>query len=241
MLKPNLSPLYQQVYQTILEDITSGKWQVNDKLPTDYEYADKLKVSPGTIRKAFDKLVANRIVKRMQGKGTFLNKLKAETNLFIFFRFFDKKGQSITPASKVLRQSIEPLDTSISKLLDIKPGSQALTITRIRYNKEVPFIYENVYLPLQYFKGLNNLKQGFVLPNTLYDYLQRDFDVHVHDTAEVITAVKSSQKIAKYLSCLTNTPLIKVKRIALDISKRKVEFRESYANSELVDYHHSIG
>lgn len=133
MNKPLISPLYQQVYDQILKEITTQKWRINEKLPTEYEFAKQLNVSQGTVRKAFDNLVSQRIVIRQQGKGTFLNKHKPEEDLFLFFRFVTKENKKIYPTSKVIKQSIKPIPKPIANKLNIEDkDATALCVERLR-------------------------------------------------------------------------------------------------------------
>jgi GntR family transcriptional regulator len=67
MLKDSL---YQQVYQFLAQQISSGMWRPGATLPDEQELARNLGVSQETIRKAIDKLEADQIVVRHRGGGT---------------------------------------------------------------------------------------------------------------------------------------------------------------------------
>lgn len=65
-------PLYRQVRQQILDRLGVGEWQVAEPLPSEWDLAEQLDVSQGTVRKALTELVADGVLYRQQGKGTFV-------------------------------------------------------------------------------------------------------------------------------------------------------------------------
>ncbi|QGH35981.1 GntR family transcriptional regulator [Gracilibacillus salitolerans] len=67
-----MEALYQQVYQYIKTDITNGKFQVGDRIPSEKELAEKFEVSRITSKKALEKLMNEGYVYRQRGRGTFV-------------------------------------------------------------------------------------------------------------------------------------------------------------------------
>ncbi|GAX89894.1 GntR family transcriptional regulator [Effusibacillus lacus] len=65
-------PLYVQVKESVLAEIKSGQWKAGDKLPTERELSEKLKVSRNTVSQAYQELEAEGILTSVQGRGTFV-------------------------------------------------------------------------------------------------------------------------------------------------------------------------
>ncbi|MGD9783061.1 MAG: GntR family transcriptional regulator [Hyphomicrobiaceae bacterium] len=65
-------PLYGQVRDAILRRIRQGEWTVGETLPNEFVLASDFGVSIGTIRRAIAGLEEGGIVKRVQGRGTFV-------------------------------------------------------------------------------------------------------------------------------------------------------------------------
>jgi len=63
---------YQEVKQKITEDLVRGRYPMGQALPAEKDLAQELDVSIGTLRKAVDELVAEGIVVRRQGRGTYV-------------------------------------------------------------------------------------------------------------------------------------------------------------------------
>ena len=236
--KIEFNPLYQQTYQKILSWITSGKWKFNQRLPSESLLAKKLSVSPGTVRKAFDQLVAERIIVRRQGKGTYLNEQSTESNLFLFFRICDGDGTRILPSSKVIKTEIEPLGEVLAKKMELKPDQRALYIYRTRYKDDEPILYERVVLPLCFYPELD---QSVAIPNTLYDFLQQNYSVTITKAHESIRATKATKAIAEQLQCQPEDSLLVIERLTEDLRGKVVEYRESFVSTEHTTYRITIG
>jgi len=67
-------PLYEQVADTIVNRIKSGKYQPGKRLPTEKEISEELGVSRNSVREAMKSLCTAGIVHSVAGRGTFLNK-----------------------------------------------------------------------------------------------------------------------------------------------------------------------
>lgn len=79
---------YQSVKDSIIKAITSGKYQVGDKLPTESILMDRYDVSRYTIRRAMGELENDHYIYRIQGGGMYVddwqsNKVKPINNKMI--------------------------------------------------------------------------------------------------------------------------------------------------------------
>ena len=63
-------PLYIQIYRLFADRIFSGAWAEGQYLPSEYDLAQQLGVSEGTIRKALNQLAIGDLVVREHGRGT---------------------------------------------------------------------------------------------------------------------------------------------------------------------------
>jgi DNA-binding transcriptional regulator YhcF (GntR family) len=72
IVRKNGIPLYIQVKESVLAEIKSGVWRAGDKLPTERELSEKLKVSRNTVSQAYQELEAEGVLSSVQGRGTFV-------------------------------------------------------------------------------------------------------------------------------------------------------------------------
>src|SRR5690606_37843643 len=90
-------PLYQKVIDTIVARIASGEVLPGGMLPSETQLASETGVSQGTARKALMMLEQHGIVRREQGRGTFVTARTPDSSLFNFFRLRNRNGEVIRP------------------------------------------------------------------------------------------------------------------------------------------------
>jgi len=65
-------PLYEQVFQFVMDEIKSGRLKTGDRVPSEKELAEQFNVSRITSKKALEKLDQAKIIERVRGKGSFV-------------------------------------------------------------------------------------------------------------------------------------------------------------------------
>lgn len=65
--------LVEQTSERIIQLIIDNDWSVGDKLPNEYELAEKLEVGRSTLREAIKALVSRNILEIRRGAGTFIS------------------------------------------------------------------------------------------------------------------------------------------------------------------------
>lgn len=67
-----MPPLYQQIYQYLLDEIRSGHLSSGDRVPSEKELAEQFNVSRITSKKALETLVQAKVIDRARGRGSFV-------------------------------------------------------------------------------------------------------------------------------------------------------------------------
>lgn len=65
-------PLYEQIYNHLLQRVKDGELKSGDRVPSEKELADQFNVSRITSKKALELLSLNQVIERVQGKGSFV-------------------------------------------------------------------------------------------------------------------------------------------------------------------------
>lgn len=73
MAENSRTPLYIQIREYMLDNITNNKWPPNKKIPSENELARKFNVSRITVSSAISQLVKEGIIYRIKGKGSFVS------------------------------------------------------------------------------------------------------------------------------------------------------------------------
>lgn len=143
-IKKKTVSLSQKAKKKIIEYIREEELQPNDKLPSENTLMDMLGVSRYTVREALALLEQDRIVYKIQGKGTYVNKspIQIESGL--------EKLESITeiiesfgydPGTQwVDIRENAPSDDMLDKL-ELNEDEKVVTFKRIRTAKEMVAAY----------------------------------------------------------------------------------------------------
>lgn len=65
-------PIYRQIMQQITDAIAGGRLRPGDKLPSHRELAAQVVIAPLTVKKAYDELEREGIIRTERGRGTFV-------------------------------------------------------------------------------------------------------------------------------------------------------------------------
>jgi DNA-binding GntR family transcriptional regulator len=65
-------PLWRQVADIVRGQIESGKLPAGRRVPSENTLAQEYGIARGTAKKALDSLVTEGLVRRVQGRGTFV-------------------------------------------------------------------------------------------------------------------------------------------------------------------------
>ena len=224
------SPLYQLVYDQVIERVVKGELGPGAMLPSEKDLGAELGVSQGTARKALNELERKGIVQRRQGLGTFVTATTPESDLFHFFRLRQSDGSQVSPSLQT--ESISRREATASEKQEFSEcGLAVYELSRVRTMGDKPIVLETSVLPVVLFPGLED---RCPLPNTLYAMFQRSYGLAIVKATEQLKAVLAGELEAKILKVDVGTPLLQVDRRAIDITGRIIEFRTSrYVTGDL--------
>ncbi|MFH0946271.1 MAG: GntR family transcriptional regulator [Planctomycetota bacterium] len=69
----NELPIYRQIMRQIMDAVAGGIMKPGDKLPSHRELASQLVIAPLTVKKAYDELEREGILRTERGRGTFVS------------------------------------------------------------------------------------------------------------------------------------------------------------------------
>ena len=68
----NSRPIYQQIIEHIKTMLLQGKLKPGDKIPSQRELAEELRVNPNTIQRAYREMENMGLTETLRGQGTFV-------------------------------------------------------------------------------------------------------------------------------------------------------------------------
>lgn len=225
-------PLYQQVRERLILRLIDGDWSAGDVIPSEIQLARELGVSQGTVRKALDEMVRDNILRRKQGRGTFVASSDDAEFVFQFFRLQPDGGARVLPDSRVMSVRRDRATGAEAQALDIASGTETLRIERVRSLNDRPAISETVILVRALFDGFPTRD----VPNNLYNLYAKRWGIRIGRTDEQLKAVAATDTDAERLLCAPGAPLLRIERVARDLGGRPVELRLSHCLTDAFHY-----
>jgi GntR family transcriptional regulator len=228
-------PLYRAVKRSLLQRIEAGQVAPGQALPSESELATGFGISIGTLRRAVDDLVAEHILVRRQGRGTFVATHNSDRFLFQFFHIERSDGRRDAPAVELVSFERGRLDEEAAAALSRKPGEPALLVeNRLRLQGK-PVVHDKLVMPAALFRGLTE-KRFRDRPSTIYALYQSEFAITVVHAQERLRAVGADRAAARVLGVPVGQPMLQVRRVALALNGQAVEWRVSTVSTAQHDY-----
>lgn len=206
----SIVPLYAQIVGQLRHDIESGLFGQTGRLPTEGELSQQYRVSRITIRRAVDELVAQGLVEKKQGKGTFLCSPKFTRGLGSGPMSFTEMcaANGLVARAKILEAGIKvPESSSVREMLNLNEGDPAVRICRLRYAGERPLVVEDNYYPLEYAYLLSIDLEN----DSTYRYLREVKGIELRSTTMRLGIIRANAKLAKLLQVSRNAPQLEMK------------------------------
>lgn len=226
-------PVYYQLKSIILDKIKTGDYPEDGLIPSERELSDTLGISRMTVRQALSQLVAEGVLYREKGKGTFVAKPKLEQrNIMSFSETVSKRG--MVPTTKVLHFSREEATEELAAILGIKEKESVYNIKRLRLADNIPVAIEEDFIPEKFCPHIDK----FDLTGSLYRILKDNYSHNMHFGDNVVEAAKPSKIEKELLNLPSGTPVLNVTSVMVTDSGLKLFYEKSVYRSD--EYKYSI-
>lgn len=227
---------YEEVKQKITEDLVRGRYPMGQALPAEKDLSKELDVSIGTLRKAVDELVAEGIVVRRQGRGTYVAEHDLKRLLYYFFHVVkhdvDKKAN---PRVELVSLNTAVATKEEASKLNIKEGAPVWRLVNCLYLEERCVMIDQITLDKKRFKNLTRAE--FInREGSIYQLYQMKYGQTVVRSSERLRASLVSKQHAEWLDIKANSPVLVIRRVALGIQDDPIEWRISTLNTNQYEY-----
>jgi len=216
----NPKTLYQQLRDILIQEIDSGKWEPNERIPSENELSVQYGLSRMTVRAVLSDLVKEGLLYRVQGKGTYASErvLTLRPSYVGIREQLEEMGYEVT--TKILEYRVVESSRKVANNLNLEPGEPVLMIKRIRYIKDEPISLHISYVSKKYSqkisRDLMEKEQLCVILNKEYGLVRKK----VSETLESVPA----QEEETVLGVQQGHPLLLLSDIIYDESETPYEF-----------------
>lgn len=137
-------PRYQQLKDLIIGRISNGELRPQDRVPSENELVESMRVSRMTANRALRELTDEGYVERVAGSGTFVAEFRAGSNVLELQNIADeiaRRGHMHT--CKVLRQSRQRARGEVAKALHVEQGSDVFHLLLVHHENGTPIQLED--------------------------------------------------------------------------------------------------
>ncbi len=227
--------LQYQLRTELINKIENGEWIEGKLIPSERELCAFYGVSRITVREVLKELVANGLLIRKQGLGTFVQERKIEATMTTDYSLksdLENKGK----ISRFIMLSYEKVDSKPLYQDVFHSLEPMVEIERLRLINDKPYAKEKSVIPAALLKG--SVKEE-VDEFGLYPTIKKYSGIYPEEADEIIEAVNSTEAIAQALDLKRNAAVIKVIRKTL-YKKKCIEYCESYISGIRYNCHKII-
>lgn len=214
--------------------ITGGEWLPGSAIPAETQLAKNYSVALGTMRQAIAVLVAEGLLERVHGRGTFVSSGIGGASLLRFFRFRTTtetaNGDAEIPVSRIIEKRVVKASGDVASALNIAARDPVLALTRVRTLAGAPCLFERIWLPLPLFVALTTLNKS-QWDDLLYPMFQRACGVTVYKADDSVTFCLGEDEVVQALQLRAKAPCARVERRAFDMTGSCVELRHSFGDA----------
>lgn len=181
-----------------------------DPFPSERELAEELGVARGTLRQATDALVAQGMLERVPGLGTFVPKRKSTPQLGLTSFSEDMHSRGLSPGSRVLRFESTTATGWLAREMGLEVGAPVVYLQRLLLADGAPMAVDENYLPADQLPGLAAERA----PRSLYRLLKTRYGITLEYGEDQIEAIPASLVQSRLLHIKEGDPLLQVVRHA---------------------------
>lgn len=221
--RQNKLPLYQQLYEILRNSIVRGEWKVGQMIPPEPKMMERFGVSRITVRQVLNQLVAEGLIYRQQGRGTFVAEPTLEQGLLRITSFTeDMQKRGLDPGTRTISSGLVQAPKEIALKLQVPVGEELARLKRLRLANGEPMSIEDSYLLHRLCPGV--LERHDFTQEPLRAALERDYGLHLANAKQVIRAISANREQAQLLEVPIRSPLLFIERVSFNPQNTPVEF-----------------
>jgi GntR family transcriptional regulator len=219
-------PLYVQIKEYIRQNILSGVYPPDSRIPSERQLAEQFGVSRLTVKNALDELAQEGLLHTRVGKGTFVSASKINQELHTLSSFTEemlRRGQH--PSSRVLSTGIMAADEEVARALQIEPGTKVVVMKRVRLADNQPVALETTTLVAALCPAI--LEKHDFSCESLYRVLSEEYGLRMVHAQQTIEARHATHHEVEALKIEPHIPILGITRVTYNEQDQPVEYARS--------------
>ncbi|GLC89567.1 GntR family transcriptional regulator [Lysinibacillus piscis] len=205
---------YSDIANEMRRRIQRGEYDSNYPITDEVSLTKEFLCSRMTVKKALDILVAEGLLYRKRGHGTFIVKSAKEEKLV---NVLNNENVGLTKLigaehveSVIIGFDIQFPSQEVAAHLSIDLQTPTYHIIRLRKWHGEPYVLERTYMPATIIKDLTKE----ILKGSIYDHITETLGLTIGGAHRKIRADKPGELDQEYLHCAANDPILEVEQVA---------------------------
>lgn len=227
-------PLYFQVESDLRRLIGEGELAPGAMVPPEQDLCRSYGVSRQTIRLALSRLVADGLVSRSAGRGTFVRPRPDRTRFFLDRSFTRQMAEMGRRAhSRVLRLEMGRLTRDHAEPFGTQTGAPCIHLDRLRLGDDEPVGIQHLTVVTHRCPGIERFDFA---TESLYEVLAREYNLLITEIHHTVGATLANQEQAELLQIAEASPLLVVHTTAYVNDREVIEHTTSYYRADRYEY-----
>ncbi|MCZ8515194.1 GntR family transcriptional regulator [Paenibacillus filicis] len=200
----------------LIASIQSGKYEPDDKLPSENELAERFKVPRMTARKAYERLQELGYIYSKQGKGSFVRDRQQRIPLMLSANeSFSQKMIDLGYDYESRNIFCDPIEYNhkIYESLGAQEGERVFKVGRLRIIDKQPIALHISYVAESRFPDIGST--GREITSIFQYYMSRDYR-HFKSSQTLLSVTYPSKYERELLSCSALIPLLVLETDCMD-------------------------
>jgi GntR family transcriptional regulator len=230
-------PAYRDLADKLRADIDAGVYSAGRKMPTEAVLQSLHNVSRHTVREALQILLADGLIYKVQGSGTYVSGRQQDTN-GRYVRTIGSLDEIIVwpdTQTEVLEPFTVVVEPSIAARLEL-PYIEVCKATIRRSYKGVPFVLTRHYVSPELGEKLAGDGVPAMGEGTVIAAAEKFLRKPVMGARQEITAMNAPEDEAKLIGCKAGDAILLIERLYYDADGSFVEYTSSHFNPRRYTY-----
>lgn len=193
-----------------LARLCAGELAPDAAIPSERELMQTYAVSRATVRRAIEALVAEGVLRRVQGKGTFVARPRVQSHLHLASFTQDMRRRGKTPSTRVVRVEPARPPAQVATFFGVGPGERLWRLERVRLAAGEPMAFEAGW----YSTALAPDLDRHDLTQSLYALFAEQYGLAVDTAEQTVWAQAADASLARHLAVEPGAPLLAFDRLS---------------------------
>lgn len=209
----NSAPLHEQIRTLLMHEIEDGTYASSGKLPPEPELCARFGVSRITVRRAVADLEEIGLVRRQQGRGTFVSPARDVLGTMSVGGFADKVVGEGAKSRTIMKAEVLDADERRAARLGVPLGSPTFRLVRVFALDGIPLSIDVSRYSLLRFPGFDRKIADDI---STYQVLRDDYGVEFSEMHREISVGFTNAQTADWLQRPERDPLVVIRKRAMD-------------------------